>query len=147
MFAFCIAWIRYALRPGHNYTAAPALNLTFANFFCTARISHDCKLAATAGKDSVRSGHSPFPLPTPYPLITTAPVLRRYWVQITYRDVVRLERVSKDCLVGSRLPICRDRCGEFCVYKWVESHLSRPKMCNECRNLTQPVTAVSIFGW
>ena len=46
--------------------------------------------------------------------------------------------------VLTRLLNLRDRSGEFCVYKWVASHLSRPKKCNICKNLSQPVTAVGL---
>ena len=47
--------------------------------------------------------------------------------------------------VITRLSNLSDMSCEFCVYKWFASHLSRPKLCNECRNLSQPVTAVCIF--
>ena len=42
-------------------------------------------------------------------------------------------------------PHLRERSGEFCVYTWVAPNLSWPKICNECRNLSQPVTAFSIL--
>ena len=44
-----------------------------------------------------------------------------------------------------RLPNLHDRSGEFCVYKWVASHLSRPQIRNKCRNLSRPVTPVCVF--
>ena len=47
--------------------------------------------------------------------------------------------------VATRLPNLRDRSGEFCVYKWVASHLSTPEIRIKCQNLSQPVTAVCIF--
>ena len=45
----------------------------------------------------------------------------------------------------NRLPNLHDRSGEFCVYKLVASPLSRPKICNKCRNLSQPFTVVRII--
>ena len=59
-------------------------------------------------------------------------------------DSLRL--VCPSLHVQIRLPNLHERSGEFCVYKWVASHIIRPKICNKCRNLSQPVTTVCIWS-
>ena len=54
--------------------------------------------------------------------------------------------VGLDGCIHTRLPNLCDRSGKSCVYKWVASHLSRQKICNKVRNLSQAVTAVSTFN-
>ena len=74
-----------------------ALNLTFANFLCNARISHDCKLAVIAGQ-GVRPGHSPIPLILWLNCTRLTSILSANYPQ---RDVVHSERDSASLQVSS----------------------------------------------